>query len=157
MATSENSARDGSKIDVWTENGVRYVDVFWYEGPAYPEGAFVYYDSNLRDSSMWMTPHIGCLVLHHRGLRSRPRRGCLCDPSYGVMSAESARSSWQRALMTRLSRGCGWTNQAVSETLNLLGKASVLSMSSCLAKLVLSERPSLLAHSARANRGRHNV
>ena len=41
--------RDGSKIDVWTENGVRYVDVFWFEGPAFPEGAFVYYDNNLRD------------------------------------------------------------------------------------------------------------
>ena len=45
----KTAPRDGSKIDVWTENGVRYVDVFWYEGPAFPEGAFVYYDSNLRD------------------------------------------------------------------------------------------------------------
>jgi hypothetical protein len=45
----KTAPRDGSKIDVWTENGVRYVDVFWYEGPAFPEGAFAYYDSNLRD------------------------------------------------------------------------------------------------------------
>ena len=45
----DTAPRDGSKIDVWTENGVRYVDVFWYEGSAFPEGAFVYYDSNLRD------------------------------------------------------------------------------------------------------------
>ena len=45
----QTAPRDGSKLDVWTENGFRYIDVFWYEGPAYPEGAFVYYDSNLRD------------------------------------------------------------------------------------------------------------
>jgi hypothetical protein len=45
----KTAPRDGSKIDVWTENGVRYVDVFWYEGPDFPEGAFAYYDSNLRD------------------------------------------------------------------------------------------------------------
>ncbi len=45
----KTAPRDGSKLDVWTENGVRYVDVFWYEGPAFPEGAFVYYYSNLRD------------------------------------------------------------------------------------------------------------
>ena len=45
----KTAPRDGSKIDVWTENGIRYVDVFWYEGPAFPEGAFAYYDSNLRD------------------------------------------------------------------------------------------------------------
>ncbi len=45
----KTAPRDGSKIDVWTENGVRYVDVFWYKGSAFPEGAFVYYDSNLRD------------------------------------------------------------------------------------------------------------
>ena len=54
--------RDGSKLDVWTANGFRYIDVFWYEGPAYPEGAFVYYDSNLRDlidvddATHWMVP-----------------------------------------------------------------------------------------------------
>ena len=54
--------RDGSKLDVWTENGFRYIDVFWYEGSAYPEGAFVYYDSNLRDlidvedATHWMRP-----------------------------------------------------------------------------------------------------
>ena len=54
--------RDGSKIDVWTESGFRYIDVFWYEGPSYPEGAFVYYDSNLRDfidvddATHWMPP-----------------------------------------------------------------------------------------------------
>jgi hypothetical protein len=54
--------RDGSKLDVWTENGFRYIDVFWYQGPAYPEGAFVYYDSNLRDiidvddATHWMPP-----------------------------------------------------------------------------------------------------
>ena len=45
----KTAPRDGSKLDVWTENGVRYVDVFWYKGAAFPEGAFVYYDSNLRD------------------------------------------------------------------------------------------------------------
>ena len=45
----KTAPRDGSKVDVWTENGFRYVDVFWYEGPTVPEGAFVYYDSNLRD------------------------------------------------------------------------------------------------------------
>ncbi len=56
----KTAPRDGSKIDVWTENGVRYVDVFWYNGPAFPEGAFVYYDSNLRglidvdDATHWM-------------------------------------------------------------------------------------------------------
>jgi hypothetical protein len=54
--------RDGSKIDVWTESGFRYIDVFWYEGSSYPEGAFVYYDSNLRDfidvddATHWMPP-----------------------------------------------------------------------------------------------------
>jgi hypothetical protein len=54
--------RDGSKLDVWTANGFRYIDVFWYEGPAYPDGAFVYYDSNLRDlmdvddATHWMAP-----------------------------------------------------------------------------------------------------
>jgi hypothetical protein len=58
----QTAPRDGSKIDVWTENGVRYVDVFWYQGPAFPEGAFVYYDSNLRDfidvedATHWMAP-----------------------------------------------------------------------------------------------------
>ena len=58
----KTAPRDGSKLDVWTENGVRYVDVFWYEGPAFPEGAFVYYDSNLRDlidvedATHWMLP-----------------------------------------------------------------------------------------------------
>ncbi len=56
----KTAPRDGSKIDVWTENGVRYVDVFWHAGPAFPEGAFVYYDSNLRglidvdDATHWM-------------------------------------------------------------------------------------------------------
>lgn len=54
--------RDGSKIDVWTEGGFRYIDVFWYEGAGYPGGAFVYYDSNLRDlmdvddATHWMPP-----------------------------------------------------------------------------------------------------
>jgi hypothetical protein len=54
--------RDGSKIDVWTENDFRYIDVFWYAGPAYPEGAFVYFDSELRDfidvddATHWMRP-----------------------------------------------------------------------------------------------------
>ena len=58
----EVAPRDGSKIDVWTENGFRYIDVFWYAGPAYPEGAFVYFDSQLRDfidvddATHWMRP-----------------------------------------------------------------------------------------------------
>jgi hypothetical protein len=58
----ETAPRDGSKLDVWTKNGFRYIDVFWYEGPAFPEGAFVYYDSNLRgfidvdDATHWMCP-----------------------------------------------------------------------------------------------------
>ncbi len=58
----QTAPRDGSKLDVWTENGFRYIDVFWYEGLAYPEGAFVYYDSNLRDfidvedATHWMRP-----------------------------------------------------------------------------------------------------
>jgi hypothetical protein len=58
----ELAPRDGSKLDVWTENGFRYIDVFWYEGPAYPEGAFVYFDSQLRDfidvddATHWMRP-----------------------------------------------------------------------------------------------------
>ena len=58
----EVAPRDGSKLDVWTENGFRYIDVFWYEGPAYPEGAFVYFDSHLRDfidvddATHWMRP-----------------------------------------------------------------------------------------------------
>jgi hypothetical protein len=56
----KTAPRDGSKVDVWTENGVRYVDVFWYEGPAFSQGAFVYYDSHLRglidveDATHWM-------------------------------------------------------------------------------------------------------
>ncbi len=56
--------RDGSKIDVWTANGFRYIDVFWYEGPAYPEGGFVYFDSHLRDfivvddATHWMLPPV---------------------------------------------------------------------------------------------------
>ncbi len=54
--------RNGSKLDVWTENGVRYIDVFWYEGPGFPEGAFVYYDSllaglmDVEDATHWMPP-----------------------------------------------------------------------------------------------------
>ena len=54
--------RDGSKVDVWTENGFRYIDVFWYNGPAYPEGAFAYFDSELSglmdvdDATHWMRP-----------------------------------------------------------------------------------------------------
>jgi hypothetical protein len=58
----ETAPQDGSKLDVWTENGFRYIDVFWYLGPAYPEGAFVYFDSQLRDfidvddATHWMRP-----------------------------------------------------------------------------------------------------
>ena len=58
----ELAPRDGSKLDVWTEDGFRYIDVFWYEGPAYPKGAFVYFDSELRDfidvddATHWMRP-----------------------------------------------------------------------------------------------------
>ena len=58
----ELAPRDGSKLDAWTENGFRYIDVFWYAGPAYPEGAFVYFDSQLRDfidvedATHWMCP-----------------------------------------------------------------------------------------------------
>jgi hypothetical protein len=58
----QTAPRDGSKLDVWTENGFPYIGVFWYEGPAYPEGAFVYHDSNLRDlidvddATHWMRP-----------------------------------------------------------------------------------------------------
>jgi hypothetical protein len=58
----ETAPRDGSKLDVWTENGFRYIDVFWYEGPAFPDGAFVYFDSQLRDfvdvddATHWMRP-----------------------------------------------------------------------------------------------------
>ena len=53
---------DGSKLDVWTENGFRYINVFWYAGPAFPDGAFVYFDSELRDfidvddATHWMRP-----------------------------------------------------------------------------------------------------
>ena len=35
----ETAPRDGSKLDMWTANGVRYIDVFWYKGPDYPEGS----------------------------------------------------------------------------------------------------------------------
>ncbi len=58
----QTAPRDGSKVDVWTQDGFRYIDVFWYEGPAYPEGAFVYFDSELRDlidvddATHWMHP-----------------------------------------------------------------------------------------------------
>jgi len=58
----ETAPRDGSKVDVWTENGLRYIDVFWYRGPAFPDGAFVYHDSYLRDyidvddATHWMRP-----------------------------------------------------------------------------------------------------
>jgi hypothetical protein len=58
----EVAPQDGSKIDVWTEDGFRYIDVFWYAGPAYPEGAYVYFDSQLRDfidvddATHWMRP-----------------------------------------------------------------------------------------------------
>jgi hypothetical protein len=54
--------RDGSRLDVWTENGVRYIDVFWHVGPAFPKGAFVYYDNSLadlidvEDATHWMPP-----------------------------------------------------------------------------------------------------
>lgn len=58
----ETAPRDGSKLDVWTVDGFRYINVFWYEGPTYPEGAFVYFDSELRDfidvddATHWMHP-----------------------------------------------------------------------------------------------------
>jgi hypothetical protein len=47
---------------VSTENGIRYIDVFWHHGPEFPEGAFVFYDSQLRDyidvddATHWMPP-----------------------------------------------------------------------------------------------------
>jgi hypothetical protein len=49
-------------LDVWTANGVRFIDVFWFEGQAFPEGVFVFYDSLLRDyidvddATHWMPP-----------------------------------------------------------------------------------------------------
>jgi hypothetical protein len=58
----ETAPRDGSRLDVWTENGIRYIDVFWHHGPEFPEGAFVFYDSQLRDyidvddATHWMPP-----------------------------------------------------------------------------------------------------
>lgn len=58
----ETAPRDGSRLDVWTENGVRYTDVFWHQGPGFPQGAFVFYDSHLRDyidvddATHWMLP-----------------------------------------------------------------------------------------------------
>lgn len=58
----ESAPRDGSKLDVWTENGVRYIDVFWHQGPGFPQGAFVFYDSHMRDyidvddATHWMLP-----------------------------------------------------------------------------------------------------
>ncbi|MEE1655500.1 hypothetical protein VB618_04755 [Microvirga sp. CF3062] len=45
----ETAPRDGSRLDVWTENGIRYIDVFWHHGPDFPQGAFVFYDIHLRD------------------------------------------------------------------------------------------------------------
>jgi hypothetical protein len=58
----ETAPRDGSRLDVWTENGIRYIDVFWHQGPEFPRGAFVFYDSQLRDyidvddATHWMPP-----------------------------------------------------------------------------------------------------
>jgi hypothetical protein len=58
----ETAPRDGSRLDVWTENGIRYIDVFWHQGPEFPQGAFVFYDSHLRgyidvdDATHWMLP-----------------------------------------------------------------------------------------------------
>jgi hypothetical protein len=58
----DTAPRNGSKVDVWTENGVRYIDVFWHRSPDYPNGAFVYYDSYLsdyidvEDATHWMPP-----------------------------------------------------------------------------------------------------
>ena len=58
----KSAPRDGSKLDVWTENGVRYIDVFWHQGPGFPQGAFVFYDSHMRDyidvddATHWMRP-----------------------------------------------------------------------------------------------------
>lgn len=58
----KSAPRDGSRIDVWTENGVRYIDVFWHQDPGFPQGAFVFYDSHMRDyidvddATHWMPP-----------------------------------------------------------------------------------------------------
>jgi hypothetical protein len=57
-----SAPRDGSKLDVWTANGVRYIDVFWFVGPTLPDGAFVFFDSHMRDyidvddATHWMPP-----------------------------------------------------------------------------------------------------
>jgi hypothetical protein len=58
----QTAPRDGSRLDVWTENGIRYIDVFWHRGPEFPQGAFVFYDSHMRDyidvddATHWMPP-----------------------------------------------------------------------------------------------------
>ena len=73
----ELAPRDGSKIDVWTENGFRYIDVFWYAGPAYPEGAFVYFDSQLL---------LLCHKLTRRAIVGRSIMRRVCDESLCLRS-----------------------------------------------------------------------